>query len=294
MPDEIAAGSTGVALEQLGVGREAVAAGRIVGASSAGSRVGPVHAEVSDVGERVPEGAELPVEHGVDAPGDGVGQAVPEAKVAVGDDRVALGGDASGEPVGDLVDRRELPGLGVGPLSPPAAQLALDVAIALGEIAQPDLVDVHVVQVGERVDEDFARPPPRRRLQWLRLRRAVEHHAVDEAHHVERHAVDGLVGAQRERGRDGNGSRPEGGDDAELAPDVVGGRQHVAERRAAHDEPAAVGGGDGVGQVRAAAADERRVERADRTVDVDFEPPADGDEIEAVQSALAGGHRRQR
>ena len=143
--------------------------------------------------------------------------------------------------------------------------------------------------------EDFARSRPGGRLQLVRLRRAVEHDPVDEAHHVERDAVDGLVGAQRERRRDGNGGRPEGGDDAELAPDVVGGRQHVAERRAAHDESATVGAGDGVGQVRAAAADQRGIERADRTVDVGFDPPADGGEIEAVDEGVAaGGHRRQR
>ena len=59
---------------------------------------------------------------------------------------------------------------------------------------------------------------------------------VDEAHHVERRAVDRLVGAQPERRRHGHTGRADGGDDAVLASHVVRGGQHVAERRAAQHE----------------------------------------------------------
>ena len=61
--------------------------------------VGPVDAEVPDVGERVAERAQLPVEHRRDPAGRRVGQAVAEPVVAVGDrDAVLL--RASAAPAG--------------------------------------------------------------------------------------------------------------------------------------------------------------------------------------------------
>ena len=115
------------------------------------------------------------------------------------------------------------------------------------------------------------------------LLRAVEHDAVDEAHHVERRPVDVDVGAQPERRRHRHVGRADGGDDPELAGHVVGRRQHVAERRAAQHEASAVGAGDGERQVGAAAADERGVERADGAVDVGLQPGADLLQIESFE-----------
>ena len=71
---------------------------------------------------------------------------------------------------------------------------------------------------------------------------AVAHDVpVDEAHHVERRAVDGVVVAQAERRRHGHGRALQPGDDAVLAAHVVGAGEHVAERRAAQHERRAVG-----------------------------------------------------
>jgi hypothetical protein len=55
--------------------------------------------------------------------------------------------------------------------------------------------------------------------------------AVDEVHDVEGRAVDGLVGAQAEGRGDRDGGGAQGGDDLVLAAHVVGGGQHLAERR---------------------------------------------------------------
>ena len=194
-----------------------------------------------------------------------VGEAVAEAVVAVGDRHALLRGHALAQPPSDLVDRRQLAGLRVLPLRRPPLQLALDVALALGEVAEPDLVDVDGVQVGEHVDEVLAQPRPQLERQLgRRVLGAVEHDAVDEAHHVERRAVDRLVGAQPERRRHRHGGRADGGDDPVLAGHVVGRGQHMAERWAAQHEPCAVGIGDRERQVRPTAGDQRELERRQR------------------------------
>ena len=98
-------------------------------------------------------------------PAVGVGEAVPEAVVAVGDDRALLHGQPLAEALGDLVDGRQLAGLGVRPLRAPALDLALDVALAAGEVAEPDRVDVDGMEVGEDVDEVLARLLAQRRVE---------------------------------------------------------------------------------------------------------------------------------
>ena len=84
----------------------------------------------------------------------------------------------------------------------------------------------------------------------------AEHVPVDEAHHVERRVVDGLVVAEPECRRDRHGADVQAGDDAVLAAHVVGAGEQVAERRAAQHEGAAVGAGDAVGQVGVTAGDD--------------------------------------
>ena len=85
-----------------------------------------------------------------------IGQAVPEAVVAVGDRHALLQREVVTQPSGDLLDRRQLAGLGLLPLRRPSLDLTLDVALALGKIAEPDLVDVDGVQIGQHVDEMLA------------------------------------------------------------------------------------------------------------------------------------------
>ena len=219
-----------------------------------------------------------------------VGQAVAEAVVAVGDDHAVLFGICSRS----RRRPRRWPaarGLRVLPLRRPPLHLALDVAVALGEVAEADRVDVDGVQIGEHVDEVLARRTAKLDRQLLRLLDAVEHDAVDVAHHVERRTVDGLVGAQPERRRHRHVGLADGGDDPVLAGHVVRRGQHVTERRAAQHELRAVGAGDPEGQVGAAAGDELELERRDRTVDVLGEPVGDSLPIDAGGITWEGRHR---
>ena len=94
-----------------------------------------------------------------------VGEHVAEPVVAVGDRHALLGREALGEAAGDLLDRRQLAGLRALPLGAPALHLAFDVALAFGEVAEADLVDVDGVQVGEHVDQvEPGRPTVARRV----------------------------------------------------------------------------------------------------------------------------------
>ena len=85
-----------------------------------------------------------------------VGEAVAEAVVAVGDRHAVLLGQALAQAAGHLVDGGQLTGLRLLPLRAPPLHLALDVALALGQVAEADLVDVDRVQIGEHVDEVLA------------------------------------------------------------------------------------------------------------------------------------------
>ena len=118
-------------------------------------------------------------------------------------------------------------------LAVPALELARDVALALGEVAEPHLVDVHGVQGGERLGQRL--PGAARVASSSAAAAAVvaQDVALDELHHVERPAVHLGVGAQAEGAGDGHVRRAQGGHDPVLAGHVVGGRQYVADRRPA-------------------------------------------------------------
>ncbi len=85
------------------------------------------------------------------------------------------------------VDGGELASLRLLELPVPALELARDVVLLLGEIAEADRIDVDGVKVGEHVDERFAGASALRlgeRL--LGDLGVVQHHAGNEPHHVER------------------------------------------------------------------------------------------------------------
>ena len=113
------------------------------------------------------------------------------------------------------------------------------------------------------------------------MRRIV---AVDLLHHVEGRVVHALVVAERERARHRHVGSGERGEHGVLAGHVVRGRQHVAERRPAQ-HPLVRVVADGVGEVRAAARDQRRVQRpTGRAVDVRGEPRLQTSEIDPRRS----------
>ena len=150
--------TVGVAVEQLGPVGEARA--RVVAepvhADGSSPRPGPVDHQQPDVGQRVAERADLPVEHRDDV-AVVADHAVVEPVVAVDDAGRALLGDA--RPAGGRGPRRP-PGssrvLRLLPLAVPTPELAGDVALVAAEVAQPDGVEVDGVDGGQGVDERLA------------------------------------------------------------------------------------------------------------------------------------------
>ena len=147
----------------------------------------------------------------------------------------------------------------------PTRELALDVGLPAAEVAEPDSVEVDLVDRGQDVDEGGTGPATGLGREASAGHGVAGDDAVDVLHDVEGRAVDGVVGAEPDRGGDRHRCRCEGGDDAVLAADVVGGGEDVAERRPSQ-HPAPVGGvGDQVREVREATGDQLEPEgRHDR------------------------------
>ncbi len=175
------------------------------------ARVRPVHAEVADVGQRIAERAQLPVEHG---------RRPVRPRCRPGSCRTGSRRGRCDTPccVGRSAARRRATSSIAGSSRVfdfshcvrPAPHLPLDVPVALGEVAEADRVDVDRVQIGQHVDQMLARTASLLDAHGCCPVGAVEHDAVDVAHHVERRAVDVDVGAHahRPRHRDVGTCRP--------------------------------------------------------------------------------------
>ena len=205
------------------------------------------------------------------------------------DRHTLLLGEVCGEAAGDLLDGGQFPSLGAFPLGAPPLHLTLDVALPLGEIAEADRIDVDRVQVGEDVDQIETSGPTVVDAEQCSLVGAVEHHAVDERHHVERRTVDLIVGAEPECGRDRHLGRADSGDDLVLTAHVVGRREHGTGRRAAQHVLGAVRARDRVGQIRASTHDGVELERSAGALDVVDEPGRHPVEVDAVNRFLHDG-----
>ncbi len=190
----------------------------------------------------------------------------------MGDRHPLLHRQALTQQASHLVDGRQLPGLAVFPLGAPALHLAGDVALAFGQVAEADGIDVDGVEVGEHIEEVLGGNRAEGLGQQGSPIHTIENHPVDEGHDVERCSVDLLVGAQAQRWGYGHTRGSHCGDDAVLARHVVGGGQHMTEGRSAEHESGAVGAGDGVGEVGPATGDEVEAEGRHGTLDVGGEP----------------------
>ncbi len=113
-----------------------------------------------------------------------------------------------------------------------------------------------------------------------------QHVAVDEAHDVERRAVDRLVGAEPERRRDRHARGAERRDDLELAAHVVRGGEHRPERRTAQHVALAARVGDFERDVGVPGGDELEAERRARSGDVAFDPLGHARGVDAGECAL--------
>ena len=222
----------------------------------------------------------------------------------MGNRRGPLLRDVVAQTSGNHVDGGNLARLGTLPLRRPPPHLTFDVAISFGEVAETDFVDIDGVKIGEHVDEMFGGGSAELDRHQIGPLDAVEHDPVDERHHVERCIVHRRVGAQPERCRYRHTGAPNGGDDPVLAGHVVGGCQHVAERRTTEHEHGAVSAGDPEREVGAAPGDQVEAERGHSTDDVVDQPLrhwTDANSNEVVRArrvwrhrqAGHGGHRRR-
>ena len=291
---QVAAGALRVAgLDVLAAGEAGRHRRRLEQRQQRVALLAPVDEQQADVGERVAERAELPVDDRGDLAGI-VEDHVVEAVVAVDDRRRSLLGDALGELVVDLLDERDLARLRALPLPLPALQLAPDVVLLLAELAEPDLVGDRAVDLDQRVDDPLAdRAAVGLVREGLGVGTLAQDRPLDEVHHVEGRAVDGLVGAVAGDRGDRHGRRRQGGDDRVLAAHVVRGAERLAQRRAAQRPAPARGVGDAVGQVGAAAGDPLVGERPLGSVDVRLEPGADALGVDPLRCvSLLHCHRR--
>ena len=164
----------------------------------------PRHAVVAEVGERMAERRELPVEHRDDARLGRVKHQVVEPVVAVHDAHLRLVARARRnvrrQPFDEPVHRLDRLGDRGEVLLGPAADLALEVVARLAVVGQADAGRLDRVQRGDDavhlvVDRGAAGVVERRQ------RLVPEHAAVDELHDVEGAADDALVFAQQVHAR---------------------------------------------------------------------------------------------
>ncbi len=233
--------------------------------------VAPPHGHAGHVGQHVAEGAQLPVEHRGDVTVVGH-HAVVEPVVAVDDAGPLLGRDGVRQPGVEIVEKGHLPVRALVDLPLPPPELAGAVVLLASEVTEANRVRVEGVEGGEGVGQRVGHHRPHRRVDRLPVGPVEDDPALDEAHHVEGGAVDGLVLAEPDHGRHRNRGVLERGDDPVLPAHVVGAGEHVPRRRPAQHELLALGVGDAEREVRRPAGDELELERCDDVGAVGHDP----------------------
>lgn len=104
----------------------------------------------------------------------------------------------------------------------PRSNLSIIEPFALAKISQPNLFIVHRMELGQRPRRSLPHLGPLFR-RYARHARILDDPAIQELHNVERRPYDRVIFAQTERLWYGNGGWAQGGDDAVLALDFVGG-----------------------------------------------------------------------
>src|SRR5437588_7503587 len=261
----------------------------------------PAHAVIGEVGERIAERGELPVEHGEDLRLGRMENRVVEPEVAVHHRGPGLRRNVLRQPADEVVHRLDALGHGSLVLLGPACDLALDVVARLAEALEPDAAIVERMQPGDDavqlVPEGMAL---RARHSGQRL--IPQHATLDEIHDVEGRAKHRLVLAQRVRPRHGKTGGVQRADDAVLAPDRMRRGQQLAGGLAPQHEAPPVGGGDAVGGIGLAALEllepaHPELQILFEALDIDAMPVLDGlgaDELLEHQLTLLFGGTRSR
>ena len=211
----------------------------------------PLHAVIGEVGERISECRQFPVEHREDARLGLVQNHVVEPVVAMHQPHRAGRRQVSRQPCHDALHLLDLLGLGGAVLLRPAVDLTRDVVLAAAVVGEPDCRGVIGMQ------------PRKRRVHGVEHRGAFggvrarhvghpNHAALDITHHVERRARDALVGTVDNRLGDREALGRERADDLVLAIDCVRRGEQFSGRLSAQ-HVSARGRFEIVGRVRLAA-----------------------------------------
>src|SRR5215217_1766037 len=200
----------------------------------------PQEGVVGDVGERVANGRQLPVEHRNQARLGRVVHDVLEPVIAMGDGDFILGRNPSGELLDERLHLRDQLALGAAVLLGPAGYLTLEIAAGLAVVAQAGRDEIDLVQLGQGGVEIVV---DRRALGrgLVRQFRVPEDAAFKVIHDVEGRADHSLVRAQRPHLRHRHVA-VERLHDLELAIDLVGAGQQHAGRLLAQDVAARAAG----------------------------------------------------
>ncbi len=220
----------------------------------------PAHAVVGEIGERVAQRRELPVEHREHPRLGRMEHRVVEAVVAVHDGGFVGGRNILRQPGDHVVHRLDLHGLRGDVLLAPAPDLALDVAAGLAEIRKADFLVVHAVQQRDDAVELFPDGFPLR-LCHSRQRLVPQYAPVDAIHEIEGGADHRIVFAEYIGLRYRKSYRVQCLDHLELAIHCVRGGQQLAGRLAAQ-RVALAARGDAVSGVRLAALELLDLERS--------------------------------
>ena len=279
----VAAGAPLVRLaDALSAWKAANAGGVGVRSGFAGLR--PVVQQVAEIGERVAQGAKLPVQkrrHPSVAK-----HHVADAIVAVNDGRAHLLRHVLVQQPGALLHFGDFVGLGGLPLPRPALQLALQIRFLARQVAKADVVGIDKMQRRQNVDNVFTGAVPLGRWNGGGSFGVVRHDALHELHDVERLAVDVLVFAQAVGPRHRHAGAGQRGDDAMLAAHVVGALQNVAERRPPQHVGRAPLVGEAVGEVGVAAGDQGELQGRRQPIDAAVEPLGHPIAVNALHARL--------
>jgi len=214
----------------------------------------PDHAVVAEIGQRVSERRQLPIEDGDDFRFGRVEHQVAEPVVAVRDGRLVARRDMVGKPCGQALDVGNIASLRRLVLAGPARHLTGEVIARLAIVGKADGAPVDLMQTHERVVHGIV---DRRTLRGRRVREArlVEDAAIEPLHHVKRRADDRAVVAEQQRLRHRHVGGCERRHDTVLAVDRMGRWQQLPGRLLAQDEIAAAAEGDEIGRIGLASAD---------------------------------------
>ena len=142
------------------------------------------------------------------------------------------------QPAAQLVDAGQVAAAGARPAACPAAHLAGEVALGAAEVGQPDRGGSTRCSAARVSTKRMPEAPAALGAERGGLRGGAETSPSTQLHQVERRAEHVGVGAQQQRARHRHGGRCQRADHPVLAGHVVGGRQHVPQRRPAQHPPA--------------------------------------------------------